>query len=596
SYIPGTPINAEGTHTVSVTATDAAGWVTAVSVDFILDLQPPTLGAITPAVGTVVATPTASLGVDAPGATEVRAGGVSVSGSSPFTLDVPLAEGSNDLLVEALDDAGNRVERVHRLDRDTTAPALTVGTPQDGDVVSSGPIRVAGTASDERLQDVRVNGAAANLVGTTFEALDVPLVAGANVLTVVATDSLGNETTRSLTVTLDDAAPTFDVTANGQALTSGETFSGDVTLAITVDDPTATLVATLDGAAFSPPATVTADGQHELSATVTSVGGVSASALYVFTVDRGSPIFGVITPVDGHVQSEASVTLTGGLTGAVQLTVGGQAANLFGDDFSAGPFTLAAGERTFTLVATGANGLQTTATHRVVRDVTPPVITVSTPADGALVSEASVDVSGTLEEAHPHRVTVSGVEATISGSTFYARGVVLAEGVNTLTLVAEDLGGHTAEVNRTVTYDATEPELAVTDPTPGTTTPDATYTVRGTVDDPHLDRVVVAGRRATLDGDSWSVDVPLADGENLLTAQAFDRAGQSTEVSFSIFRDSDAPSVQITVPADGASLRNEEIEVRGAVENVDGTTVTVNGRAAFIDQGIFYVTVPLSVG
>ncbi|MEO1086402.1 MAG: Ig-like domain-containing protein, partial [Acidobacteriota bacterium] len=164
------------------------------------------------------------------------------------------------------------------------------------------------------------------------------------------------------------------------------------------------------------------------------------------------------------------------------------------------------------------------------------------------------------------------------------------------TLVAEDLAGHTTEATRSVTYDGTAPELSITDPTPGTTTPEATYTVRGTAEDPHLDRVVVEGRTATLSGASWSVDLPLVDGENAFAARAFDRAGQSTAVSFSIFRDSDAPSIQITVPADGASVRSEEIEVRGAVENVDGTTVTVNGRAAFIDQGIFFVTVPLSVG
>ncbi|MEO1367692.1 MAG: hypothetical protein AAFX50_10990, partial [Acidobacteriota bacterium] len=55
AYVPGAPIDAEGAHTLSVIATDAAGWETTASVDFTLDLQPPTLGTITPAVGTVVA-------------------------------------------------------------------------------------------------------------------------------------------------------------------------------------------------------------------------------------------------------------------------------------------------------------------------------------------------------------------------------------------------------------------------------------------------------------------------------------------------------------------------------------------------------------
>ena len=176
-FVSGDVISSEGAHTLTASATDAAGWVSSVSIDFTLDLTPPTLGTITPATGTVIGDAAVILNVEAPGASEVRAGGVSITGATPFTLSVPLVEGRNDLIVEAFDDAGNRVERLHRLDRDSTTPALSVATPSNGDIVSSSPIRVAGTATDQRLQEVRVNGLLANLVGTTFEVLNRPWVA-----------------------------------------------------------------------------------------------------------------------------------------------------------------------------------------------------------------------------------------------------------------------------------------------------------------------------------------------------------------------------------------------------------------------------------
>ncbi|MDA8016720.1 MAG: Ig-like domain-containing protein [Thermoanaerobaculia bacterium] len=597
-YVSGTPITAEGPHTLVATATDAAGWTTAVTFDFELDLTPPTLGAVTPGSGTILAASEVMLTLDAPGATLARVGSVSVSGSSPFSLGpVPLVEGVNDLLVEVFDAAGHRAQRTHRLSRDTTAPELQIGTPSDGDVVSSSLVRVAGTASDARLLEVLVGGQPANLLGTTFEALDVPLMDGANVIEVLATDSVGNQTSRQVTVTLDQAAPTFTVTANGAPLVSGSTFAEDVTLAVTLDDPTSTLEATLDGAPFTPPATVSTDGEHELSVTVRDVADLAASALYVFTLDRQRPAFGEVAPTDASVQAAAEVILTGTVTGAVLLTVDGQPANLFGTDFSAGPFSLADGERTFTLLARGANGLETSHQHRIVRDTAAPPIVVSSPAEGALTAAQTVDVSGTWSEPHPLRVSVGGVEAMLSGTTFLARRVALSEGVNSLEVVGEDVAGNQAELIRQVILDTEAPELVVSDPATDTQTPESSYLVRGTASDPHLDRVEVDGRLASLGGDgAWSVTVPLEEGANDLVASAFDALGHRTDVSLTLFRDSQAPSVQITVPEEEVSINASELEVRGAVDNEPGVSVKVNGLAAFVDQGTWSVTVPLAPG
>lgn len=601
-FASGTSIETPGAHVLAASATDAAGHTTTASVSFTIDLEPPTLDLVTPPAGTVVASATVDVAVTTTGATAVKVSGVAATGGGPWTVTLPLVEGEQEILVEAFDDAGHRAERRHRIVRDTQAPAITIEAPTAGDVVQAATITVAGTASDPRLLEVRVDGQLANLVGETFRTDGVALVEGSNTLGVTATDSVGNTSTAQVTVTRDSAAPTFRVLVDGTSLVSGTVFSGPVTPVIEVDDPGASVSATLDGAAFISGATVSASGSHELSVTVTGSAGVSASTLRVFVIDSAAPVFGSVAPADGSVQSAAEVTLSGTMTGAVEVTVDDTAASLHAGSWSFGPIALAEGERQLDLVATGRNGLTTQQIHRVVRDATAPSLSVTAPADDGLVGMPSVDVTGTAADPHLDAVEVSGVPAQVSGSTFLARAVPLQEGSNLLSVRAVDVAGNASEATRTVVVDTQVPEIAITDPASGTSVPGATYTLRGTVVDAHLDRIEVSGpagtATATVAGDgTWSAAVSLADGHNALTARAVDRLGRDATATITLLRDADAPPVAIVVPSEGASTSAATIEVRGTVEDVAGTTVSLNGQAAVIDRGSWSVTdVPLAVG
>ncbi|MDA8020339.1 MAG: Ig-like domain-containing protein, partial [Thermoanaerobaculia bacterium] len=614
-FVSGTTVSEEGNHQLDAIATDAGGNVTSVQIDFVIDTTPPTLGVVTPAAGTVLATVDTTLQIEADGADRVRVtgpgGAVETTGSGLFTVGpVALVEGEVDLSIEAFDDAGNRSTRTHRLVRDTTPPVLTVTAPSDGDVVSTATVPARGLAQDARLDSVTVNGQLANLVGEGWSVADVPLADGANVLTVVATDAVGNQTSDTVTVQRDTAAPIFQVLVNGVELVSGTTFSGPVSPVIQVDDvqfPGATVAATLDGSPFTSGTEVAADGSHELSVTVTSSGGVSSSKLLVFVIDQQAPTISEVLPADGHLQQGAEVRLSGTVTGAQVVTVDGQPAVLYQGSFSAGPFTLTEGVRTFAIIATGANGIETTRQHTVERDSTPPQVAIGSPADGALVGDVAITVSGTAIDPNLSTVTVNETPSVVSASTWNAQGVPLREGSTTLTARAEDLAGNVAEATRTVILDTEAPQVTITDPVAGTLVPDATYEVRGTVIEEHLDRIDVSVTavstgdtstvRASVDGSTFFVDVPLADGTNQITVTARDRLGATSTDSASIERDADAPQVRIVVPGDGESVSNSSLEVRGTVNNEDGITVRVNGLVALIDQGAWTVAgVDLSPG
>ena len=89
---------------------------------------------------------------------------------------------------------------------------------------------------------------------------------------------------------------------------------------------------------------------------------------------------------------------------------------LLGDQFVAGPFALAEGERTFALVARDAAGNEVSRAHHVVRDVTAPTVSIQQPAASALVGANAVQVTGQVADPHLASVVVNGVAAALSGS------------------------------------------------------------------------------------------------------------------------------------------------------------------------------------
>jgi len=109
---------------------------------------------------------------------------------------------------------------------DVTPPQVQINSPVNGAALTVSPLTVSGTASDDTaLTGVTVNGVAATLGSGTFSA-SVPLVAGANTLAAVATDSSGNTASTSIQVTytppvgsLQFSSASYSVVENGAIAT-----------------------------------------------------------------------------------------------------------------------------------------------------------------------------------------------------------------------------------------------------------------------------------------------------------------------------------------------------------------------------------------
>ncbi len=390
TYLPGTVIDGDGLHQLSVSASDAAGHQATVLVSFSLDLAAPVFADLAPVAGSVDSAAQVTLTGRAPGAVSVSVDGQAATlagdgfSAGPFNL----SEGERVFLLAATDSGGNVTQLTHRLTRDSTAPQLTLGQPAAGSLLGSTTVDVSGTASDPRLDQVTVNGVLAEISGGAFLARQVALIEGDNVLTVVAADTVGNEVQTTRSVTVDTTPPTVVITDPASGTITPE---AGLTLSGSAADPhldrveVAGVGASLVGEQWSL-AVDLQEGSNTFTVEAFDPLGHSTSASVTVTRDSSAPEIHIESPAEGLYSPAANLTVSGTVVAEPDLTVtvGGVAATIAGSSWSAAAVPLVEGENRLIARVTDALGNQGTHTRVVWRDNQAPEFLSSIPAAGAL--------------------------------------------------------------------------------------------------------------------------------------------------------------------------------------------------------------------
>lgn len=128
-----------------------------------------------------------------------------VSSTGAFSGTFSLPEGAHTFSVIATNAAGTTTTATVTIAVDTTAPALTVTAPANDATVIVPTVLVTGTT--EPGASVNVNGYAVTVNATGAFAIELPLKAGANSITVTATDAAGNTATTTLAVAYSNPVP-----------------------------------------------------------------------------------------------------------------------------------------------------------------------------------------------------------------------------------------------------------------------------------------------------------------------------------------------------------------------------------------------------
>ncbi|WP_213716523.1 BapA/Bap/LapF family large adhesin [Cedecea lapagei] len=509
TFTPTAPLG-QGTHTLNVTATDAAGNVSnaasfGVNIDSVapnppvivtvLDNTAPVLGPITNGQATNETRPSLSGTAEAGAIIKVYSDGNLIgttlangSGAWSLTPVAALGSGAHTLTVTATDAAGNvsNPSNGFSLTVDTVAPNAPVissvtdavgpivGGLSNGQVTDDTRPTLTGTAEGNATVSVYDNGV---LLGTaqadpggawTFRP-STPLINGGHALTVTATDAAGNVSLPStpFNVVVDTIAPTqpivvqaFDDVGPVQGpLVSGSTtddtqpaLSGTAEANSTINiydngNLIGTVTTTALGAWSFTPGTALPLGQHVFTVTATDAAGNTSvpSAGFTLTLASGvsnTPVLtsvvddvagGTVGPLtSGQATNDPRPTLNGtaDANSTIKIYDGGNligtvTANALGIWVFTPPTALANGSHTFTITATNGAGVVSspTAGFSIVVDTVAP----NQPAITSVVDDVG-PITGPVGNNQPTddtRPTLNGTAEANATVNIFDNGVLL---------------------------------------------------------------------------------------------------------------------------------------------------------------------------
>ncbi|MFX6546429.1 BapA/Bap/LapF family large adhesin [Acinetobacter baumannii] len=491
------PTLADGPHTITVTATDAAGNVgndtAVVTIDTVAPNAPvlDPINATDPVSGQ--AEPGSTVTVTYPdGTTATVVAGTDGSWSVPNPGN--LVDGDT-VTATATDPAGNTsLPGTGTVSADITAPVVAL----DDVLTNDSTPALTGTVNDPTATVVvNVDGVdypAVNNGDGTWTLADntLPTLAdGPHTITVTATDAAGN-------VGNDTAVVTVDTTAPGVSFTDASTNDTTPALTGTIDDPTATVVVTVDGVDY--PAVnngdgtwtladntlpVLADGPHTVSVTATDVAGnVSTPVTGTVTVDATAPTLAITTDdlalaagEDANITftfSEAvagfdvsDITVVGGTLTGLTTTDNITWTAVFTPDGTGTAPSIAVADGSYTdLAGNLGTGDVLDGTDGFIVDLVAPVVTFAdvstndtTPALTGTIDDPTATVVVTVDGVDYPAVNNGDGTWTLADNTL----PVLADGPHTVSVTATDVAGNVSTpVTGTVTVDATAPTLAIT--------------------------------------------------------------------------------------------------------------------------------------
>lgn len=590
---------ASGVHSITLTATDAAGNVSAASgaLSVTVDTSAPAI----PSVPDLAAADdtgssdsdnltknTANLTLSGTGETDsiveifdaaVSKGTATVAAGS-WTLDISLAAGVHSLTTKATDIAGNVSSASGALSVtvDTSAPA-TPSVPSlaptddtglsDSDDITKNTTGLTffGTGENDSVVEL-LDGAVSKGTATVSSGnyvFDISLAAGVHSLTAVATDTSGNASAASgaLSVTVDTSAPatppTPDLDAADDSGASDSdnitknmtdlTFSGTAEAGATVDlldgvVSKGTMIAT--GGNYSFIVSLLA-GVHSITLTATDVAGnkSDASSSLSLTIDISSPDEPSVPDLaaaddDGVSDSDNITTQTAGLTfsGTAEAA---STVELFVGAVSQGTTTATGGNWSFDIALSVGNytvkAIATDVAGNVSASSDGLSVTIDSPGFGtpSIPDLDAADDSGSSDS--------DNVTKNTSGLTFF--GV--------------------AEVDSTI-------EL--------------------------FDGAVSKGT-TTATGGNWTLGISLAAGTHSLTIYSTDGVSSATSDALSVTVDTsapDAPSIPDFAAADDTGISDSDNITKQSSNLTFSGTAEAGSTVGFYRDDIFRGTVPATGG
>jgi hypothetical protein len=377
-----------------------------------------------------------------------------------------LPTGSHRLTAQVRDRAGNSGTALRDFSfvLDLLPPVVAVTAPAANALLNEGIVLVEGTATDESVISLTINGQPAGVSAGRFSSF-VNLPEGSGELRVAAVDEADRQSAATVLIFVDSRAPSLTVETPRPGQRTNRDF-----VAVTGRAEDENGVARVEIGGIEVPVNGgrferEIDLQEGTNAiTVRALDAAGNAGKQTLQVVRFTlPSVEIQSPEDLAYIGSATVEVQGFVSdpGAV-VTVNGIVAAVAGNAFLAQDVPLIEGGNILTATAQTPQGRVGTDSINVVRDLTAPKVVVQYPREGALLAGESVDVSGMVNDivagtvnASEATVTVNGQPAAVANRSFFVAGMPLQPGENVLAVVATDASGNVGRTEVRVLRDAT---------------------------------------------------------------------------------------------------------------------------------------------
>jgi parallel beta-helix repeat protein len=493
---------------------------------------------------------------------------------SNYTADIALTSSRNATII--LDDI---------------PPSVEIISPVNGTLTNRPGILVMGRT--ERKVSLQVNGNQVAIGPDGIWSIDVPLPKEeANEIRAEVMDGGNNRGIDAIMVFRDTIAPGLNITSPKDGLLTNHS---DVMVTGTVSDPAASLTVHGENVIIGPDGGFSllyalAEGTNTITFECHDAAGNKASSTRTVEKDSIPPMLMLLKPTDGFATTQDSVDIVGSADTDCSLTINSRPLALDNGQFSiqAG---LVEGENQFELIARDKAGNENRSLLTVIKDSTPPTITILSPIDGELLNYSMVKIQGTTEAGAILRI--NGNLVTLDGTNFSVM-LSLMEGQNIIDFEAIDSLENTARNTISVDVDTISPILNIKSPTNRTLTNYIAIEFQGTTE---------TGAVVTINGDDVMVNHNgtfiftanlTKEGPNLISVVSRDSVWNIAEKILTIYRDT-ILNYNITSPQNNITVKAENITISGNVE--PGATVVIgNLTVALNSDGTFSQNVLLGYG
>jgi len=464
-------------------------------------------------------------------------------------------------------------------------------------VTNQASVTIGGLVAPDT-EHVLVNGGSASLSMSSHRfTAPAELSPGTNVITIEATDHVGNSNNTTAQVLMDVVAPLLQITSPANPGSSMFTNIGYITIqgrtepsaTLWVDDE---LVGQSTSGLFECQKEL-ASGTNVITVTAKDLAGNVATMSMVVFYDPEPPILQLTAPRATDVSTnQRTLVVSGDVNdpGArVVVTLNGADSNvsLYGMTFTI-TLALVEGTNQLSVKATDEAGNTAELTRTVVLDTIAPQLAVDTPQDDLMTSTKDIMVSGMTDE--DAILTVGGAGASRDGLNFEA-DVGLTEGRNVIEVVARDEAGNSRTVRVTVICDATAPTITLLSPKDGLVTTASEVMVEGYVSESA--GLILNGHAVSVDLQTrtFGATVALQEGTNHLNLVARDAVGNMGQATITVTRDSTVSLELVNIQR----TAKDRYAISGRTD--PDASLTINGVQYPVEpSGFFKVTADIKDG